>query len=66
MVEVVWEEIDRAFTLLRARVPGGWLVVSVDEVSELAPNGRAYGFEWRTAPTFVPDPEHSWVAKVQP
>lgn len=48
----------------RAKVPGGWLIMSEQDVMHNEPNygrdGFRSGFDWRTSVTFVPDPTHEW------
>jgi len=67
MAELKWENIkhDHGFSLRRAKIFGGWLVASIDEVR--SPINTGYnqpdyteGYEWRTSLTFVPDPNHEW------
>lgn len=64
---IVWESIftTHAEYLSRAKVHGGWLVKSVSDVRTLVPDGyggytTTDGYEWRTALTFIPDPDHEW------
>ena len=54
---------NNAITLFRAEVPGGWLVMGVNEVYTNALESGLFGkgFEWRSSLCFVPDPEHHWL-----
>lgn len=59
-VELVWEGIDK--THERAKVIGGWLVKSCQDVlvsmhEDMPPTE---GYEYRETMCFVPDPEHEW------
>lgn len=67
---VVWEKLshDNGNTMYRSKVPGGWLVIAMDDV--ISPVNRGYpqpeyevGYEWRHSVAFVPDPTHSWAFK---
>lgn len=57
-----WEQIKTdCGSLWRLKVPGGWLVKSIEEVNHAFPDGRfESGWDWRPAMTFVPDPSHIW------
>lgn len=46
--------------LRRARVPGGWLVVLIDNVRTLYDGRFSYGEEYRSSIAFVQDPEWTW------
>ena len=50
--DVSWEEVESHFSLLRAKVPGGWLLI----------------LNWGsgTGLTFYPDPNHKWDGKSLP
>lgn len=54
MAEFKWEEIskERVGSLMRAKVPGGWLVIYFHEGGWV---GRQTG-----GVTFYPDPKHEW------
>lgn len=54
---------DQQFWLRRARILGGWLVITVDDVRTplLSAGVTESGHEYRSAPAFVPDPTHAWV-----
>jgi len=67
MSNIEWQEVPQPHLakLYRAKVFGGWLVKTVDEV--LTPTFLQQGrferspeMEWRTSITFVPDPKHEW------
>ena len=61
-IQIKWETLttDIAVTIQRAQVPGGWLVISVDEV--ITPNTlNDTGYEWRSSICFMPDPNHEWL-----
>lgn len=53
----------------RAKVFGGWLVMSADDVMTQWPDGygdlvsfrNEQGDEFRTSICFVPDPKHEWI-----
>lgn len=56
-----WEPMDDD-SHERARVPGGWLVKTHQDVlvslhEDMQPSG---GYAWQTSMTFVPDPAHIW------
>lgn len=53
-------ESNISATIQRAKVPGGWLVLAVDDVLSQMAQGNITGFEWRSNITFVPDPTYSW------
>ena len=55
-----WEEIDPE--TYRAKIFGGWLVKTVhDAVTYFGKDQPAeWGYQWRSAITFVPDPNHEW------
>ena len=63
MFKMQWEPIpqDIAGTLWRAKVPGGWLVNMVNDVTQILPDqGLTQGYDWRSSLTFLPDPSHLW------
>ena len=47
--------------ILRAAVPGGWLVLVSSAVTHIE-HGQVLGsgWDWRTSAAFVPDPTHAW------
>ena len=54
-----WERIDNWHQ--RAKVHGGWLVKTFENVSHLDDQrGICDGYDYRVAMTFVPDPLHVW------
>jgi len=56
-----WEQIDDYHK--RTKVPGGWLVKTHEDVcsSIHGPDTRCeFGYEWRVAMCFVPDPDCQW------
>lgn len=61
-----WETIehDHGNHLTRAKVFGGWLVMSTDDVMTSMYDGygssNSEGYEWRTSLTFVPDLKYEW------
>lgn len=63
-----WEalEHDRPdFWMIRAKVFGGWLVISeCDALTQKSDGWGGYdaqsGHQFRQAMTFVPDPNHEW------
>jgi hypothetical protein len=59
-IKLIWEQIDDYHQ--RAKVFGGWLVKSYDDIYEDRGYGQGYerGYQWRTAMCFVPDPRHVW------
>jgi hypothetical protein len=60
---IIFEEVETnlGFYLHRAQTPSGWLVViTVDQVGD----GSTGGSHFRCAPTFVPDPDHSWTTSL--
>lgn len=61
--KVVWEEVqqDNAGMLMRAKVPGGWLVREIQDVTTVIEPGRMeQGYAWTTSLCFVPDVNHDW------
>ena len=56
-----WETLDG--TTQRARVFGGWLVKTCEDIYHHSDSeGRlGCGFDWRVAMVFVPDKNHEWV-----
>lgn len=58
-----WERlaVQEGPDLLRAKVPGGWLIlVEYDVEHRTEHRGMVSGYDWRPAITFVPDPSHDW------
>jgi hypothetical protein len=55
-----WEDVE--YCMVRARVPGGWLVKHTDDVNVSLHEGVSpqTGYEWRTSLCFVPDPNNEW------
>ncbi|MBC8493153.1 MAG: hypothetical protein H8D43_05140 [Chloroflexi bacterium] len=54
-VRLNWEEIETSdiyLQILRAKVPGGWLVVALNPNDERASYAPSIGF--------YPDPNHTW------
>ena len=52
------ERLHPPFTLQRAKIPGGWLVVFYNQFSDVvyqSTYGLGYG-----GVTFIPDPNHTW------
>ena len=61
---IKWEKIEdeHAGQMYRTATPTGWLVYRVDDVlHDVYGRGLESNFEWRSALTFVPDPEHIWL-----
>lgn len=65
-MKLEWENIEHNHGnyLVRAKVFGGWLVMSTDDVQTLRNDGYTLnpesGYEWRTSIAFVPDIKHEW------
>ena len=62
-IKLEWEDMESNFgDVQRAKVFGGWLVKSVQDVFiSLHEDQRPQtGYEWREAMVFVPDPKHEW------
>jgi len=57
-VKLQWEVIDQNHQ--RARVPGGWLVKAYENVAHKEKKEYGYGWDYRIAMAFVPDPNHEW------
>lgn len=57
-----WEVFDKDMSsLVRTRVPWGWLVMNTDDVVHDTPhNGMQSGWDFRTSLTFIFDPFHRW------
>jgi hypothetical protein len=62
-----WENIphDNGFHLRRAKTFGGWLIAAISDVNTVISESSGFynneqGHEFRTAITFVPDPNHEW------
>lgn len=53
-----WEEIDNFHS--RAKVFGGWIVKSMEDVMHNTDDGMNFGWDWRVAMAFVPDAKHEW------
>lgn len=52
-----------AFLLYRAKIPGGWLVLMMQQDTEhfTPPGHKPYGIGWGYGgATFIPDPCHAW------
>jgi hypothetical protein len=69
--QMIWERIDgnggglvgaRSPQMLRAKIPGGWLVETTRQVITGNSNGSGLG----VGLAFVPDPEHKWDGKSLP
>ena len=57
-----WEQIDAYHQ--RAKVFGGWLVKTFENVMHISDQvGKYDGYDWRVAMTFVPDAKHEWSLK---
>lgn len=70
MINLTWEQIehDHSCHIFRARIPGGWLV-RCDEIRYKNLGSRITeeaSSDWRSAITFVPDPEHRWASTENP
>ena len=66
-MKLEWESIEssRSNNIYKAKVFGGWLVMSVDDVRSPVNIGYdqpdyQYGYEWRNSLTFVPDINGEW------
>lgn len=61
-VSVHWEPIDDNYAceLVRARVPGGWLVRAVSHVETWNPARNIAVDSYVSSIAFVPDPEKLW------
>ena len=57
-VKLEWEGIDS--THERAKVIGGWIVKSYQDVSYLEFGERKTGFDFRESMVFIPDPIGEW------
>jgi hypothetical protein len=55
-----WEDIDNYHR--RAKVFGGWLVKTFEDVHR-TDKFEPTGYDWRVAMAFVPDPNHEWELK---
>ena len=56
---LVWHKIDDDHCI--ARVPGGWMFKTTEEVTHISHNGHhSDGWDWRTSVTFIPDPTHMY------
>lgn len=60
-----WEQIEDSHgkgVSWRARVFGGWLVKTTDDVHIKMHEDMTHqtGYEWRTSMCFVPDPNYLW------
>jgi len=64
-VKMKWETIENehAGYISRARTPTGWLVCQVDDVLKDLNGQMQNGYEWRSALTFVLDPDGTWLAE---
>lgn len=66
--KMVWEKIesDTSGTMYRSRTPTGWLVYEINNVLHTAHDVPLQsGYEWRSAMTFVPDPEGVWLKEIK-
>lgn len=54
-----WEWINEGY-MKRAKVFGGWLVQSYEDVVHEREQGLIPGWDFRIALTFVPDEHHEW------
>jgi hypothetical protein len=62
-VKFDFEQIDNYHQ--RAKVPGGWLVKTFENVTHVTEHsGMNDGWDWRVAMAFVPDPNHEWVIEI--
>lgn len=66
-MKLEWESIESNTSnyIQRAKVFGGWLVMSTDDVQTSVYTGytqpeNQQGHEFRTSITFVPDLKHEW------
>lgn len=57
--ELKWESNSE---YSRAKVFGGWLVKFAEDVftNLYSDSTPITGYEWRSAVTFIPDPNHDW------
>lgn len=51
-----WEDLGGG--QFRAKVPGGWVLKIMEEVFQ--EERSAWGWDWRPALCFIPDPGHQW------
>ena len=58
---MIWEQVDHETK--RARVPGGWLVKSYENIWEEVRGDFSHGWNWRFAMCFVPDPNREWIVE---
>jgi len=56
-----FEEIDDNHS--RAKVFGGWIVKTFEDVFHVNETDSGSGWDWRVAIAFVPDPGHEWNLK---
>lgn len=58
-----WVSVPNGRGFSRLMVPGGWLVLMENDVQHMIEGrGLESGWDFRPAATFVPDPDHSWLA----
>jgi hypothetical protein len=62
--ELIWEPLNSTRgCYYRAKVPGGWLIDSEEEVMHRDEyHVMRGGYDWRQSITFIPDPLHQWYA----
>lgn len=62
--KINWERIENeeeSFSIYRAAIPGGWLILIQSDVMDNSPNhGFTTGFQWRYNTVFIPDPYHKY------
>lgn len=64
MKSIKWEKIESDLTgcMYRTKTPTGWLIYEQHDVLHTrGDDALQSGYEWRSAMTFVPDPEHLWL-----
>jgi hypothetical protein len=58
-----WVSVPNGTGLYRLSVPGGWLVlIELDVMHQTEDRGLQPGWDFRPATTFMPDPDHLWLA----
>jgi hypothetical protein len=67
-MKLEWEQVEHNHgnAIHRAKVFGGWLIMSTDEVQTQVYEGYDIpsireGYEWKTSITFMADINHQWV-----